>query len=66
MFDWSTLRAACEVEVARELARPLVQKGGGWQAWPKETDRLLPQAAEKINQMSNLELLDLIAKVANA
>lgn len=63
MLDWSTLRAACEHEVAREIARPRVQKDGGWRAWPAETEKALPEAAEKINSMTNLELLDLIARV---
>lgn len=50
-----------------EIARPRVQAEGGWQAWPAETNKALPEAAEVINKMSNLELLDLIAEaVGNA
>ena len=62
-FDFRTLCAACEHHVAMEIARPRVQKDGGWQAWNAETQLALPEAAEKINAMSNLELLDLIAHV---
>lgn len=47
-----------------EIARPRVQAEGGWQAWPAETTKALPEAGEIVNKMSNLELLDLIAKVA--
>lgn len=61
MFDWSTLRAACEFHVAREIARPLC--GNELSAWIQLTEKSLPQAGEKINAMSNMELLDLIATV---
>lgn len=59
MFDWSTLRAACEHEVARELARPVSTA----ENWAYRTDQALPLAAGKINEMSNIELLELIARV---
>jgi hypothetical protein len=60
-FDWSNLRAACENEIAREMARPFAQAGDDW---ARKTDQVLPFAAGKINEMSNMELLELIARVA--
>lgn len=59
----SSLRQQCIRAVAREIARPRVVKEGGWQAWPNETEKAIPEAEAKINAMSNLELLDIIWEV---
>lgn len=53
----------CITEVAREIARPRVISDGGWQAWPAETRKAEPEAVEKINAMTNMELLELIGRV---
>ena len=51
--------------VAREIARPRVRSGDGWRAWPEETRKAQSEAEEKINAMTNLELLEVIGNVLN-
>ena len=51
----------CVHYVARDLARGRVKKDAGYQAWPEETRKAKPEAKEKINAMTNMELLDLIS-----
>ncbi|QJD54345.1 hypothetical protein [Aminobacter phage Erebus] len=59
------LRKICVNKVAREIARPRVQHNEGWRAWPAKTREAIPEAEEKINAMTNLELLDVIAEALN-
>lgn len=55
-------RKICVNNVAREIARPRVQGTDGWHAWPEKTREAISEAEEKINAMTNLELLDVIAE----
>lgn len=47
--------------VSREIARPRVRQNSGWGEWPRLTNEARPEAVEKINKMSNMELLDIIS-----
>lgn len=51
----SNLREACIDLVARELSRP-----GPRELWTQRWREKRPEAEEKINAMSNLELLDIL------
>jgi hypothetical protein len=60
------LKARCVDVVARELARPSAHRrhfsvGDHW--WASAVEEQRPYAAAKINEMTNMELLDLISEV---
>lgn len=57
------LKGRCMDIVARELARSIYKDRDGHKAWFEAVRQQYPAAAEKINGMSNMELLDLIADV---
>ena len=64
--DLENLRSRCVDYVARELARPLVKPNEGWEAWPARAKEMRSKAEAKINEMSNLELLDLIEQAVRS
>lgn len=66
MRNWYELKSACVSHVAREIARPRVPKDAGWNVWPALTEKARPEAIERINSMTNMELLDLISEVAGS
>jgi hypothetical protein len=57
------LKLHCIHHVAKEIARLRVKGDAG--EWPSLTTLAMPEAIEKINAMSNIELLDLISAVEN-
>lgn len=57
------LKSKCIHNIAMEIARPRVASTDGWQAWPRETDKAVPESIEAINIMTNIELLDVITRV---
>lgn len=59
------LKRSCVNFVARELARPVYasREARGDAAWFQAIDDSRPSAVEKINGMTNMELLDLMADV---
>lgn len=64
-FDWRTLHEACQWYVAREIARGRV-RNKNYNAWRVETEKAMPEALEKLNAMSNFELLELIGKALDS
>lgn len=59
------LKGRCVEAVARELARPKFRGNAElrYAEWFETVRAQYPAAAEKINAMSNMELLDLVADV---
>lgn len=59
------LKGSCVDFVARELARPVYasREAKGDTAWFQAIDDSRPAAIDKINGMTNMELLDLMADV---
>ena len=64
-FDWRTLHEACQWHLAREIARNRV-RNRNYKAWREETEKAMPEALEKLNAMSNFELLELIGKALDS
>ncbi len=69
-MQWSDLREECEWYVAREIARSRVTLEArrdrilvDVDQWAHETKLALPEACLKINEMSNLQVIELIGKV---
>jgi hypothetical protein len=66
--NWYELKSRCIDHVAREIARPRVQKSRRtdirpMEEWAEMQKAAEPEAVEKINGMSNMELLDLVSEV---
>lgn len=62
------LKALCVDNVARDLARgpyysDRVSDNSSGKTWPETIAEYRPAAAAKINEMSNMQLLDLMADV---
>lgn len=67
-MNWYELKSRCIDHVAREIARPRVQKSrraaiGPMEEWAEMQKAAEPEAVKKINDMSNMEILDLISEV---
>ena len=68
MHNWYELKSHCIDQVAREIARPRVQASKRTDIQPLDEWRELqkaaePEAIEKIQAMSNMELIDLLSEV---
>lgn len=69
MFNWYELKSHCISQVAREIARPRilsVPQDARMTAWATARKAAEPEAIEKINAMTNMELLDLISEVVGS